>query len=551
MAPTMTKSVQWRPVRLVAYGLCTSIALVLTACGGGGSGGADANSLPPPTNTPPVIAPPVVTPVPDLLAAGTVTQDYYRGRTLLVFDPSAPNPPRLAVALSPNDSYQKQQARNFDAASNTLTYLGEQVVYYTTDYKLFKISLRKTDTTEPTQVSSLDNICRIRNIWESALGQDAVIEVEVAPAVSSCNGYVPGRALIPASTPATTLTASLPSSYAVLQQLPDLSSPQAQLFVVRDTNTKLWLHDVTQGRFIEIIGGDGAYSYFSGTTPLRTPSSAYVFVNGELRELSWSSTAATLRPSIYRVVGPGSLALVPVGAQSHVLVDGLTIKRVMNGTVSAPMATLDGAKGNVVQAKAVTPTHVILEQSSSTNSLLAPSLYSVDKQDLRLQALGTTAGSGAATLGYREKTVFYKANGLIRRVNVDGSDDRLVAGSLAVHTRSFYSRTVSAYNTPVLEGVLWCERAVGDTTCANGRLKLLNTTTLGTTVLGQFSHTISYSTWDPLEGYDGTSSTFSSMESPLMLVSNGTPTQTGLSEMELFVAQPGTANSLVQVRPAP
>ncbi len=455
------------------------------------------------------------------------------------------------MALSPNDSYRKQLTRGFDAASNTLTYLGEQVVYYTTDYKLFKISLRKTDTTESIQVSSLNNICRIRNIWDSALGQDAMIEVEVAPAVSMCNGYVPGRALIPANTPASVMTASLPSAYAVLQQLPDLSSPQAQLFVVRDTNTKLWLYDVTQGRLIEIIGGDGAYSYFSGTTPLRTPSSTHVFVNGELRELTWSTTAATLRPSIYRVVGPGSLALIPVDARTHVLVDGLTIKRVINGTVSVAMVTLDGAKGNVVQAKAVTPTHVILEQSSSTNSLLAPSLYSVNKQDLRLQALGTTAGSGAATLGYRENTVFYKANGLIRRVNVDGSDDRLIAGSLASHTRSFYSRTVSAYSTPVLEGVLWCERAASDTTCANGRLKWLNTITMGTTVLGQFSHTTSYSTWEPLAGYDGTSSSFSSIESPLTLVSSGTPTQTGLTEMELFVAQPGAANSLQQVRPAP
>jgi hypothetical protein len=235
-------------------------------------------------------------------------------------------------------------------------------------------------------------------------------------------------------------------------------------------------------------------------------------------------------------------------------VDGLTLKRVTNNTVSATLATLDSTKGNELVPKAVTPTHVILQQSSSTNSLPTPSLYSVAKQDLGVQALAVAISGSNAVIGQAGGAVFYKStSGLIRQINVDGSGDRLVAGSAVYLTIPFSARSFSVYTTPPLEGVLWCERVGSATDCANGRLKVLNINASAITMLGQFSQPSTYQWTDPVQGYQNTDFPFFTLDTAVVLVSHSQTTQVGVAGVgdELYVARPNVASSLVQVTPAP
>ena len=481
---------------------------------------------------------------------GSVRQDTSQPYNLVVFDSAAPNPPRLLVPGA--SSIEKEQAASFDAASGTVSYLGDPVVYYTKDSKLFKVSLRKTDATVPVQVSSLNNVCWIHKIWPSSLGQDTLIDVGVAASPSACDtGSLPDHALTRASAPDSTPAVSLPSRYAVLQELSDPSSPQAQAFVVRDADSNLWLYDKAMAPVGPIVGGDAAYSYFSGNDHPRSSASVHVTVNGELRELSWSATGATLRPSIYRFVGSHS-ALAPLDAQSYLLVDGLALKRVTNNTVSATQATLDSANGDVVSPKAVTPTHVILQQSSSTNPLVTPSLYSVAKQDLHVQALAASVRGDHPVLGQAGGAVFYKSNTGLRRINVDGSGDRQVIGGVIDRAISMSAPSFSIYTTPALEGVLWCERVGSEANCANGSLKVLNLKASSVTLLGQFSHSSVFYQWsDPTQGYQLTDFPFFTLDTAVVLTPYGQLTPFGATSEELYVARPTVAGSLVQVTSTP
>lgn len=541
MARTMNRSAAVQsPTHRFVLGLCIALTAALASCGGGSAGGADPGSTP---TTPPVTQP-VPLPAPDFLAVGWTTQNF-AGYTLSVFDPAAPNPPKLSVTGT--GWPWTEQATSFDGATGTMSYLGEPAVYYTKDSKLFRVSLRKTDATAPVQVSSLSNVCWIKKLWQSSLGQEPLIEVGVAASPSLCNtGWLPDHAVTRAGAPASEPAMSVLTGHTILQQLADPSTPQSQYFVVRDDlNANLWLYDQAMKPIGAIAGGAAAHSYFSGGSALRTSSALYVSVNSELRELSWSATGATLMPSVYKFTGSGGA--LPMDAQSYLLVDGLSLKRVANNKVSATLATFDSAKGDVIKALTVTPTHVILQQSSSTNSLQALTLYSVAKQDLHVQALGINVDNNAV-IGQAGGAIFYQSNGSIRRINVDGTGDQAVGGSLTFKSLPLSARSFSVYASPPLEGVVWCERVVGETNCANGKLKVLNTTTLRTTLLGQFSHPGIYQWSDPIFGPENSISPFLTLDTPVVLIpTNVQLTSSSPAGQELYVVRPGTAGSLVQI----
>jgi hypothetical protein len=520
-------------------GLFAVLATALASCGGGSGSKPDVIDPLPTT-------PPVTLPAPDYLAVGWTLQGP-TGYTLSVFDPAAPNPPKLSVAGT--GWPETEQATSFDAATGTMSYMGEPAVYYTKDSKLFRVSLRKTDATVPVQVSLLNNVCWIKNVWQSSLGREPLIEVGVAASPSECStSFLREHAFTRANATASTPAIRALTDRTVLQQLADPGSPQDQYFVVRDdTNANLWLYDQTMKPVSAIVGGTNAYSYFSGGTSLRTSSALYVSVNSELREISWSATGATLQPGIYKFTGSGGT--LPIDAQTHLLIDGLTLKRVSNNQVSATLATLDRAKGDVIKTQSVTPTHVILQQSSSTSTPSTITLYSVAKQDLRVQALGVNVGSNAV-IGQAAGAVYYQSSGLIRRINVDGTGDKVVAGSLAFKSLPLLARSFSVYASPPLEGVMWCERVVSESNCANGKLKVVNTSTLSTTLLGQFSHPGFYQWSDPIFGPENTVSPFLTLDTPVVLIPTYVqPTSSSPMGQELYVVRPGTAGSLVQISP--
>ena len=86
-------------VRLAGLGL--AVALI------GGCGGSATSTPPPPP--PDTLA--------DFLTAATVSNDNTLGKTLLVFDPAAPNPPRLSIPLSATDNYQTTYLTKIDPAT--------------------------------------------------------------------------------------------------------------------------------------------------------------------------------------------------------------------------------------------------------------------------------------------------------------------------------------------------------------------------------------------------------------------------------------------------
>jgi len=525
-------------VRLAGLGL--AVALI-----GGCGGSATSTPAPPPPDTPA-----------DFLTTATVSSDNTQGKTLLVFDPAAPNPPRLSIPLSATDNYRTTYLTKVDPATGAYTIIGTSNVVYVQNGMTYQVNLRKTSANTPTRISSLSTACSLDDPVS-----EAMLPVTEAGPDGQCATTADNRVVYVRINDAVTAPPlSLPAGVTLIDSLPDANYTTALWFLARDTRgstPKLTLYSPTLTLVGDVTGGQGVTDFQMASDLSQPIMSTYAYADATLRQLTWSATGATLSASLHNFATPltqddfGYLS----DANSFYFTDGLAVYRITGTAAPVLLTTLDAALGNSAELRLATANHLVLRQWSSTFAT-PNSLRRLSKQGGTAVTLVTSPTTLAA--GHAGDNVFYETfawtnspttlTATMRRIGIDGSNDTLIVDQADSFVMSVHPRVWSLHDLAQPAGFLWCERAAGDTNCRNGSIKLYNIGTGITTTLGQLSHTGAYSSWNPFMGWLELP-LFPSIDTPLVMRSEGRVQGSTVVENEVYVAQPGVANSLVRVTP--
>lgn len=508
-------------------------AIALTACGGSGGGN------PPPT-----------TPQSGLLVAGIgrsngSAADY----TLLIVDADKPAIPRLAT---PVDKHLATSGVTLNPTTGGYTLLGDSMVYFVKSGQLFQVSLHKADSTVAQRISSLTTACGV-NDWHPLKldgSDDAWVEVSEAGPDASCTQEGDNTTVfVRMGTPATTAATALPAGVTLLESLPDTSRSALGVFLASDqrgATPKLTIYSAAWAPLGDVEGSQGVAEFdMMGFVPgLSQGSSAYGRNGMSLQRLTWSSSSASLSAPIHtfaNAANPGNdISLVDDAAMYFV--DGLSVMRAnAAGTVNV-LGSLNPVNGDEASlAYAMTPTHLVLQQQASNGN--STSLYTL------LKGGGTpvplAAGASAPVLyGVHGSDVVYIAatsvgNGYaIRRVNADGSNDRLITDLSSGFPMRVFS-PMTRFSGLTLDAVVWCEAAGADADCRNGSLKSQNLSTGVSTTLGSFSHASNSSSWQAGGfGYTG---------KPMIIQAYSFDSTSFAALMDMYIAQPLGSGSLVRV----
>lgn len=519
-------------VRLAGLGL--AVALI-----GGCGGSATSTPAPPPPDTPA-----------GFLAAATVSSDNTLGKTLLVFDPAAPNPPRLSIPLSATDNYQTTYMTKVDPATGAYTIIGASNVVYVQNGMTYQVNLRKTSANTPTRISSLSTACSLDDPVS-----EAMLPVTEAGPDGQCATTADNRVVYVRIDDAVTAPPlSLPAGVTLIDSLPDANYTTALLFLARDTRgstPKLTLYNPALTLVGDVTGGQGV-TVFQMAYGLNQPiMSTYAYADATLRQLTWSAAGATLSASLHSFATPLTQSDFRFKSlsdtNSFYFTDGLTVHRITGTAAPVLLTTLDAAIGDSAELSLATADHLVLRQwSSSLNNML-----SLRKQGGAALTLVTSPLTFA--LGHAGDNVFYEtfawtpsaATATVRRIGIDGSNDTLITDQADSFVMPLLPRAFSLHDLSQYAGFMWCERAAGDTSCRNGSIKLYNISTGITTTLGQLSHAGAYSNWNPFVG----GLEFPFIDTPVVMRSEGRVQGSSVVENEVYVAQPGVANSLVRVTP--
>lgn len=526
-------------VRLAGLGL--AVALI-----GGCGGSATSTPAPPPPDTPA-----------DFLAAATVSSDNAQGKTLLVFDPAAPNPPRLSIPLSATDNYQTTYMTKVDPATGAYTIIGTTNVVYVQNGMTYQVNLRKTSANTPTRISSLSTACSLDDPVS-----EAMLAVTEAGADDQCATTADNRVVyVRINDAVTTPPLSLPAGVTLIDSLPDANYTTALWFLARDTRgstPKLTLYSPTLTLVGDVTGGQGVTDFqvaYDLSQPIMS-TYAYAYADATLRHLTWSTTGATLSASLHNFTTPLTRDDFRFkylsDANSFYFTDGLAVHRITGTAAPVLLTTLDAAIGDSAELSLATADHLVLRQWSSKLATPA-SLRRLSKQGGTAQTLVTSSSTYA--LGHAGDNVFYETfawtpsaatvTTTVRRINIDGSNDTLIIDQADSFVQPVFPRVLLLNDLSQYAGFMWCERAAGDSSCSNGSIKLFNTSTGITTTLGQLSHAGTYSSWNPFLA----SLELPFIDAPFVMRSEGRVQGSTVVENEVYVAQPGVANSLVRVTP--
>ena len=519
-------------VRLASLGL--AVALI-----GGCGGSATSTPAPPPPDTPA-----------GFLTAATVSSNNALGKTLLVFDPAAPNPPRLSIPLSATDNYQTTYMTKVDPATGAYTIIGASNVVYVQNGMTYQVNLRKTSANTPTRISSLSTACSLDDPVS-----EAMLPVTEAGPDGQCATTGDNRVVYVRIDDAVTAPPlSLPAGVTLVEALPDASYTTALFFLTRDTRgstPKLTLYSPTLTLVGDVTGGQGVID-FRRASDLRQPGmSNHAYADATLRKLTWSAAGATLSTSLHSFATPltqgGSGFNSLSDANSFYFTDGLAVYSITGTAAPVLLTTLDAALGSRADISLATADHLLLQQRSSSLA----NMLSLSKQGGAALTLVTSPLTFA--LGHAGNTVFYETITrtpsatitAVRRIDMDGSNDTLITDQADSFVMSVLPRVWSLHDMSRYAGFMWCERAAGDSSCSNGSIKLFNTSTGITTTLGQLSHAGTYSSWNPFLA----SLELPFIDAPFVMRSEGWVQGSTVVENEVYVAQPGVANSLVRVTP--
>lgn len=523
--------------RARAWALCSAVLLV-SACGGGGdSGGSSAPSAP----TPPPPPPPAQE---ELLVAGFGSTG--QAETLVVVDPAQPAPLRLSTLV---DQHLEVSHLSFDTAGRRMTLGGSTAVYYVRNGRLFQVSLRKNQSNQPRQISSVADACSVDD-WHPfsySTGDDGWVEVTTAGADGSCFAGPDNRKVfVRHDTPATDLPTSLPDGVRITSALPDPASATLLGFIAYDSRTvpaKLALYGPTLAYVGDVVGGTGRLPLellsFRPGGPLTT--SAYARSGTGVVRLDWSASSATLSslatPISVTVDSEGNAECLSDDTAMY-CASGFLLRRIdAAGTVSA-LATMASADGSSVTLRGLTAGHVVVQQGADTSS---GQVFAVPKLGGAPLALASAFGS-KYVVGVHGNEVVYSTLGssrVMRRIGIDGSNDRLITALNSGYPMPVSNPTVSNLSIANLDAVMWCDvPSAGH--CTNGTIRSHDLQSSSTLALG----TLSYNSADIFSLYV---SGWGFSGRPTVLSATASLFSTAGFVTDFYLARPGSANSLVRL----
>jgi len=492
----------------------------------------------------------------DYLRIGVVSEDASAGKTLVIFDPDAPATPRLSLRLSATDSFETSMRVRYDLTSQTVTLLGESAVFVVQGKQLHKVSLKKTDATTARRVSSIDSACSVGTDYLTP-DEAGWLAVTDAGADADCSTVADNRiAYVRPDASALTAPVRLPAGVSLVGVLPDASWLGIQHLLALDSSgtPKLTLYRPDLTAAGDVTGGQVG-NVLVLARPF-APGQVTVAADNELRTLTWSSSGATLgAPGAYHY------AEAPTyynGQDANALyfADGRKVVRVPHGGTGQVIATLSAEQGETAELDGVYGDTLLLSQANLQTGLRT--LIALPKTGGAPVTLHPAAS--AYFFGVSGNTAYintytfisagfdYVSQASLKRVNFDGSQASTVAAQAHTYAKPIYSRTQPLTAGSTVDGFTWCERASGESTCANGTMKMLNAITGATVTLGVFAHADAYTTWSP---FDFNNFNIQTLDTPLVFISRGAGPDIRVGENEVFIARPNVANSLVKVNVAP
>lgn len=540
------------PIRrtgLIALGFA---AALLGACGGGSDEAAPAPPASAPAPTP-SIAPS------DFLATGSISADSSQGKTLLIIDPYQPDTVRLSVRLSATENYLSDTAYHLDLASQTVTFGGEAMVYYVKDHQLFQVGLRKSDATVSRRISSLDTGCKVSTILsQNSAGDDAWVEVEDAGLDGDCMTTEDnGKAYVRTNTAVTTPPTRLPAGVTLGDAIPNADKTGIRYYLAKDTRGAaplVALYDPELRPVGQVQGSEGITD-ISLEYSEEISDTAYAVADGSLRRLNLSNGGVQLSPSIY-TLKTGRIQTV-TDRQTLFFIDGHELLRVVGNGTPELMGTLDASLGEA-SLYYQTPSSLLLVQSGTTTLDSNSTLLSVPKNGGTWLTLATaphlfvmgTKGEDVlfTSLRYALDGERYLRTGSIKRIGANGLGELLITDKADDYPMHVFPGT-SSLTDWFLGGVMWCERAAADRDCRNGSLYQYDTST-GTTIrLGQFSSSGTYPNWYAMRFTESYAPAYTNARF-VFHNSGQLPNSVGLED-QMYVVQPGVADSLVRVNATP
>jgi hypothetical protein len=485
-------------------------------------------------------------------AGGSAPGSRATRSTLYVVDPASPGSAPQTIELgtvsgplTPPASAATTQDIRLDRTTRRRTYNGESVAFFAKDGKVWKIELRADLPHAPVQVSSVANACRIAldmgSLPVSADGRDAWLKVDTAGPGGNCalgaTGAVFVRSTMP---PAIAPLASLPGTY--VDALHDGAGETLAFAMLTPAGLELYRPDFV-GRIGKVDGGEGVRAAQWMGYDYTAPQASYYRVDGTLRRISWTASAATLASPTLTFTRPDFGTRNPVGhADLHDFYfgDDRKLMKVAGAGHPVEVATVTGQP---IYAIWVSDTHLVMAQADPANprAPIAASVVSkaggkvvtVDKA----HAVGTTATK-----------MLYLSDNARHAIDFDGSHDTVLGDgprpSAVVGNRSWVADLyyIDSYVTCVAG-------AAADRQCSNGRLVQTQIDSPARIDIGPVAHAGTYATANV--GYGGHTMgvllpattgipTFASYRASLQRGAGGSAT-------DLYTWTPGVANSLARL----
>lgn len=532
-------------VAVLAAAVC--MAASLAGCGGGGGGGGGA-VLPPA----PVVPPPSVAAADSYLVAGSSSSET--GHRVLVADAETEATRSAAVLSLPVQAAPPMltaTAYVADANARTLSHRGSAMAFFVNAGQLWQINLTRSSTPAGVRISAIADACRpllVAPLDTAAL--DAWVLVSTAGADGNCDTAADnGQAFVRSSTAATDAATYLPAGTHV--QPAYLSGDDGSLWWMLALDTaaatpRLVAYGPQLNR-VDVAGGEGIQSLQGLRYGASADDGTFVRADNSLRRIEASPTTVSIGAPQLTYSGTSWLAVYD--RPTLYLNDGANIYKVQGSAAATLLATPNPGSASSLLLAQSTDKLVLRQQQASGASVVS----AIDKQSGAVTPLLSLPGDGSNEVWavHGNQLVYFTGAeamvGELRRVQLDGSGDTLVAGNLLM-VGSVSSRLWDKAQTAMMGGrtaLLACQPLPGNTDCRGSTLVQIDLATRAITALGGFANS-SASGWLAQGGtaYEG-------IKGAVVEVHSRTgAAAAGYSRKDLYVFNPGEANSLKQVSSA-
>ncbi|MFY9478052.1 MAG: hypothetical protein WAQ08_10395 [Aquabacterium sp.] len=480
-------------IRWTMVAACLSL---LAACGGGDGGGGGKKPKPDPQSE-----------TPSSLSAAYEVALSYDEDYLDIIDPSTANV-LSSVPVSGFERWRITLSMSQSSDGSTQTYRHAAMLYYL-DGKVQAVDLARGSSTTPRQVSSITNACRILwHIDSDLTGKNSWLAIATKGTDNLCDTSDDALVLVNSSMSA--VTAPNTGTF----------NPAGLITTGRDAAGNLQsliTFEPSVGRFVHWrLDSSGPYPTIE-SNDLPFPASAdirwlglvpghrdrgIVQVEGTLRMLSWTSTSATLSPTLISGVVPDGPFIATDNNRLYVvraLPSPALIAFDGSGNIPPPMLPLDTSKGDPTQLMVNGDTMWVVQQD--TTLATAPSTLTgfnkttgasreVDRYEvpdgMPADLVMRLAGVNGTRLVYTKPSEDEDDDISLHVIDNASAAPRLLAGR-AFHIGAQAERTATVGQFSDATYLLWCDKGTASTPvdCSASRFKSYNMATGTVIALGQ------------------------------------------------------------------